>query len=100
MGHTGDTGDGFPARQIGNVDERVVERSVDVCNAEHELALCDLRTERDGGFFLGDLLLGRLWTSTCQHRHPSVNPDRIDRTPRMLHVLRCPAIYGVEHVPF
>jgi hypothetical protein len=57
---TSDTGDGFPTRQISDMDKGVVERGIDVGNAENELSLSDLRTERDGGFFPGDLLLGRL----------------------------------------
>lgn len=36
---TGDTGDGFAAGQIGDVDEGVVERGEDAGNAENELAL-------------------------------------------------------------
>jgi hypothetical protein len=36
---TGDTGDGFAAGQIGDVDEGVVEGSEDAGNAENELAL-------------------------------------------------------------
>jgi len=36
---TGDTGDGFAAGQIGDVDEGVVERSENAGNAEDELAL-------------------------------------------------------------
>jgi hypothetical protein len=36
---TGDTGDGFAARQIGDVDEGVVEGSEDTGNAENKLAL-------------------------------------------------------------
>jgi hypothetical protein len=43
----GDTGDGFAARQIGDVDEGVVEGRKDAGNAEDELALhivsCALR---------------------------------------------------------
>lgn len=68
---TSDAGDGFPTRQIGDMDKSVVERGVDVCNAEHELSFCDLRTERDGGFFFNSLLLGSLLTSARQRRHPS-----------------------------
>jgi hypothetical protein len=34
------------------MDESIVERSVDVCNAENKFSLCDLRTERDGLLFL------------------------------------------------
>lgn len=37
--YTGDTGDGFAAGQIGDVDEGVVERSENAGNAEDELAL-------------------------------------------------------------
>jgi hypothetical protein len=37
--YTGDTGDGFAAGQIGNVDESIVEGSEDAGNAEDELAL-------------------------------------------------------------
>lgn len=36
---TGDTGDGFAAGQIGDVDEGVVEGGEDAGNAENELAL-------------------------------------------------------------
>lgn len=36
---TSDTSDGFLARQIGDVNEGVVERCKDVSNAEDELAL-------------------------------------------------------------
>jgi hypothetical protein len=36
---TGDTGDGFAAGQIGDVDEGVVERGEDAGNAKDELAL-------------------------------------------------------------
>lgn len=60
---TSDTGDGFPTRQIGDVDKGIVERGVDVGNAENELSLSNLRTERDSGFFLGGLLLWSLYTS-------------------------------------
>jgi hypothetical protein len=42
---TGDTGDGFAARQIGDVDEGVIERRKDAGNAEDELALADLGTK-------------------------------------------------------
>lgn len=35
---TGDTGDGFTAGQIGDVDEGVVEGGEDTSNAEDELA--------------------------------------------------------------
>ena len=61
---TGDTGDGFLARQIGDVDEGVVERGEDVSNTKDKLAISDLRAERDGsGFLRGFRNFGRLWTS-------------------------------------
>lgn len=44
--YTGDTGDGFAARQIGDVDEGVVERGEDTGNAEDKLTL------QDGQFML------------------------------------------------
>ena len=42
---TGDTRDGFAARQIGDVDEGIVERGEDAGNAKDELALTDLGTK-------------------------------------------------------
>lgn len=48
------------------MDEGIVERGVDVCDAEHEFTLSDLGAERHLGLFLGRLrLLGGL--------HPHVN---------------------------
>lgn len=47
----GDTGDGFAATEIGNVDEGIVEGGKDTGNAKDELAITDGRTE-------GDVLLG------------------------------------------
>jgi hypothetical protein len=47
--------DGFFSRQIGDVNEGVVERSIDMRDAEHELSFCDLRTERDRVLFFGRL---------------------------------------------
>ena len=44
------------------MDERVVERCIDVRHTEHILALLDLRTELDDG-----LLLLRLLTFTRSH---------------------------------
>jgi hypothetical protein len=46
--YTGDTGDGFAAGQIGDVDEGVVEGSENAGNAEDELALsnCQFVLER------------------------------------------------------
>ena len=45
---TGDTRDGFAARQIGDMDEGIVERGEDAGNAEDELALTDLGTKLCG----------------------------------------------------
>jgi hypothetical protein len=42
---TGDTRDGLATRQIGDVDEGVVERGEDAGNAKDELALADLGTQ-------------------------------------------------------
>ena len=50
--YTGNARDGFLAGQIGNVDECVVEGSVDVGNTEHVLAISNLWTEGNGGLFL------------------------------------------------
>ena len=52
------------------MDEGIVERGVDMCNAEHELALSDLRTERDGLFLRGLDLLGGLHPKFHQSIHP------------------------------
>jgi hypothetical protein len=56
---TGDTGDGFAARQIGDVDEGVVEGRENAGNAEDELAL-DAVSVRSGGGRLA-LLTSRTW---------------------------------------
>ena len=50
--NTGNARDGFLAGQIGNMDECVVEGSVDVGNTEHILAISNLWTEGNGGLFL------------------------------------------------
>lgn len=49
---TGNPRDGLLAREICYMDESVVERRVDVRNAEHELALRNLRAKLDGRLFL------------------------------------------------
>ena len=52
--HTsGNTGDGFTASQIGNVDEGIVERGEDVGNTENLLITTDLGTEGDVFLNLG-----------------------------------------------
>lgn len=57
---TGDTNDGFLARQISHMDKSIVEGGEDVSNAKDEFTLCDLRTERNSSFFSCDFLFGRL----------------------------------------
>ena len=52
---TSDTRYGFLARQIGDMDEGVVERGKDVGNAKHQLTLSNLGAERDGVLLLGGL---------------------------------------------
>ena len=60
-GRTGNPGYGFFARQICDMYERIVEAREDMCDSEDELALCDLRAQRDGVFFLWYFdFLGRL----------------------------------------
>ena len=58
--HTSDTGDSFLAGEIGNMNESVVEGSINVGDTEDELALSNLGTERDGLFLLDLDLLGGL----------------------------------------
>lgn len=54
------------------MDESVVERGVDVCDAEHELALSDLGAERHLCLFLGRLrLLGGLHPHVSEAIHHS-----------------------------
>ena len=70
--YTSDTGDGLLAGEIGDMDEGIVKRGVDVCDAEYELALSDRGAERHLGLFLGRLrLLGGL------HPHVSETIHRI-----------------------
>ena len=73
MSRTSDTGNSLLARQIRDVDEGIIEGSIDVSDTENELALSDLGTELNGGFFLRGLgLLRRLQgTSNSQHAHPA-----------------------------
>jgi hypothetical protein len=46
-----DTGDGFLAREIGDMDECIVERGKDVGDGEDAFTFGDLGTERYGVFF-------------------------------------------------
>ena len=48
--------DSFSAREISDVDERVVEGREDVRHAEHEFTLADLRTQLDLNILLRFLL--------------------------------------------
>lgn len=50
-----DARDGFLAGQVGNVNERVVERGKDAGDAKDEFAIFDLRSERRRDGFLGSL---------------------------------------------
>lgn len=65
---TGNTGDGFFAGKIGNVDKSIVEASVEVGNTKYELAFSDLRAER-----YGSLLLGRLSLLWCLRKRSYVS---------------------------
>ena len=60
MKRTSDTGDGLLAGEIGDMDESVVERGVDVSDTENELALSNLGPESNGCLLLGLDLLGCL----------------------------------------
>jgi len=50
---TSHTRDRFLPRQIGDVDEGVIEGREDVSNGEHQLTLSDLGSEGNGVLFLG-----------------------------------------------
>ena len=60
---TGDTGDGFAAGQIGDVDEGVIERGEDAGNAENKLALyyCQFALMRAGSC----RRTSRTWGPSC-----------------------------------
>ena len=45
--------DGLPAGEVGDVDEGVVEGGEDVGDAEHQLAIPDLRSQADLDLLLG-----------------------------------------------
>lgn len=61
----GDTGDGFAARQISDVDEGVVEGGEDAGNAEDELALLNLLISSPHDR-IRDRLASRTWGPSCQ----------------------------------
>lgn len=59
---TGNTGDGFLARQICYVDEGIVKGGENVGYTENQFAFCDLGAERNCVVFLGLLdFFGRLY---------------------------------------
>jgi hypothetical protein len=60
MAYTSDAADGFTTGQISDVNEGVIERGVDVRDAENEFSFSDLRTEGYSLFLLYLDLLGRL----------------------------------------
>lgn len=65
------------------MDERVVKRSVDARNTEHELAFSNLRAECDGLLLGGDFdLLGGLHnvTSISCLMHPSTYGSFVDNS--------------------
>lgn len=62
---TGDTGDGFAAGQIGDVDEGVVEGSEDTGNAENKLALLK-RSIRVPTLAPAVQLASRTWGPSCE----------------------------------
>ena len=68
---TSDTGDGLLAGEIGDMDESVVERGVDVSDTEDELALSNLRTESSRLGLCGLDLLGGLHPNSRQSIHPN-----------------------------
>merc|ERR1719350_1193713 len=56
---SGDTGDGLATGQISHVNESVVEGSEDVGNTEHQLALANLRSQRNLDLLFDNLSLAR-----------------------------------------
>merc|ERR1719509_240940 len=53
------SGDGFTARQVGDVDESVVERGEDVSHSEHKLTFANLGTKGNLDLLLHYLSLSR-----------------------------------------
>merc|ERR1712222_167962 len=49
---TGNSGDGFFSREIGNVDEGIIVRGVQVADAKNVFSVGDLWTESDDFFLL------------------------------------------------
>jgi hypothetical protein len=66
---TGNTGDGFLARKIGDMDESIIEGGENVSNTKDVLTLSYLRAERDGVLwgdgldFLGGLYPRISWSA-------------------------------------
>jgi hypothetical protein len=86
--HTSDTGDGFFARKVSDMDEGVIERGVNVCNTEDKLSLGNLRTERNSVIFPGDLgFLRRLCIQKSARNPPQQQTKMQNKV----------AIDGVQH---
>jgi hypothetical protein len=60
------------------VNESVVERSVDVGNAEYELALADLGSELDSGFLCNTCFFGWLYPNVSNPIHRTVSKFKLD----------------------
>lgn len=64
---TGNTRNSFLPREIGNVDEGVVEGCKDMSNAENKFSISDLWTKLNGGLFFWSFgFFG--WLTTFQNR--------------------------------
>ena len=73
MRRTCDTRDSLFSAKIGDMDKGVIERSIDVGNAENILSLSDLGAKLNGGIFLGGFSF--LWWLSS--KHTSLNPSKI-----------------------
>ncbi len=60
------------------MNESVVERGVDMGNAEYELALADLGTELDSGFLCNTCFFGWLYPSVSNPIHRTVGKFKLD----------------------
>lgn len=60
------------------MDESVVERSIDVGNAEYELALADLRSKLDSGFLCNTCFFRWLYPNVSNPIHQTVGQIKLD----------------------
>ena len=60
------------------MDESVVERSIDVGNAEYELALADLRSKLDSGFLCNTCFFRWLYPEVSNPIHQTVGQIKLD----------------------